>query len=69
MVLIDGPVNMENVPVLRHQVTCTGSEQYLNECSHDLIPPPAGGCSRAAVSCRKFSSELTIIGVNNNVYC
>ena len=34
---------------LLSNVSCTSSEQYLNECSHDIVP--TAECSRVAISC------------------
>ena len=52
--IIDGPLNVEDVPVFLGGASCTGSEQYFSECSHNM--PPSGGCSLAAISCGKSSS-------------
>ena len=44
-------------PVFVGRVNCTGSERWLNGCRHDS--PPTGGCTAAAVSCGRSSSEDT----------
>ena len=44
------------------QVTCRGSEQYLNECIPDIMPLAGGGCRRATIiSCRKSRSSDIIM--------
>ena len=56
-VLIDAPPDAaENALAFLDPVTCTGSERYVNECSHDALST-AGDCTKTAVSCRKFSSK------------
>ncbi|CAI8006305.1 Deleted in malignant brain tumors 1 protein, partial [Geodia barretti] len=60
-VLIDAPPDAaENALAFLDPVTCTGSERYVNECSHDVLST-AGDCTKTAVSCRKFS---TAVGAN-----
>ena len=54
-VIIDGPVNAENCPVFLGEVTCTGSEAHLSECGNVLS---TDNCTRAAISCWKYSREL-----------
>ena len=56
-VIIDGPKGVEDSLVFMGQVTCRGSEKYLNECIPDIMPLAGGGCSRAAISCGKSSSK------------
>ncbi|CAI8031474.1 Deleted in malignant brain tumors 1 protein, partial [Geodia barretti] len=56
-VIIDGPKGVEDSLVFMGQVTCRGSEKYLNECIPDIMPLAGGGCSRAAISCGKSSNQ------------
>ena len=51
-------LDMEISTVFMSQVTCTGSEQYFNECMHSR--PPTGSCERAAVSCVQNSGTKFI---------
>ena len=65
--VIDAPANAENVPVFLGGVSCTGSEQYFNECRH--YTPPTGGCSRAAISCGKLSECMCSYQLTLRVCC
>ena len=56
-VLIDAPPDAaENALAFLDPITCTGSDRYVNECSHNVLST-AGECTKIAVSCRKFSSK------------
>ena len=54
-VIIDGPAHAENGPVFLGEVTCKGSEGNLSECGYVLS---TDSCTRAAISCWKYSREL-----------
>ena len=60
-VIIDGPKDVEDSLVFLGQVTCRGSEKYLNECIPDIMPLAGGGCNRAAISCGKSSSKENMV--------
>ena len=49
-------MNTEDGSGLQIQITCTGSEKNLSECT-DYGKPPTGDCTIAALSCRRNSSE------------
>ena len=49
-------MNTEVGSGLQIQITCTGSEKNLSECT-DYGKPPTGDCTIAALSCRRNSSE------------
>ena len=54
--IVEGPVaSTDDVPVFLGGVACTGSEQSLSECSHNM--PLSGGCLIAAITCGISSSE------------
>ncbi|CAI8036248.1 Hepatocyte growth factor receptor, partial [Geodia barretti] len=57
-VLIDAPPDAaENALAFLDPITCTGSDRYVNECSHNVLST-AGECTKIAVSCRKFSTAV-----------
>ena len=44
-------------PVFLSDVTCVGTERYLNECSYNIVN--VTNCAVAAVSCLEVLSEKT----------
>ena len=49
-------MNTEDGSGFQIQITCSGSEKNLSECT-DYGKPPTGDCTIAAVSCKRYSSE------------